>query len=81
MATLTVAATSEANDRNGEFEAQLPDDEAELLVIHRWAAEMDSAKLHGAWTSDVGVVVAAAWAVTDKRFAAFRQRPDPALTH
>ncbi|HVJ17279.1 MAG TPA: phosphatase PAP2 family protein [Polyangiaceae bacterium] len=79
--TLLVAATSEAIIGTGEIEAQLPDDEAELLKIDRWAAEKDSAALKGAQASDTGVLVIASWAIVDTTLAGFKQRPDSALTY
>jgi hypothetical protein len=37
--TLVIAAMSEAIIATGEIEAQLPDEQAELVAIDRWAAE------------------------------------------
>ena len=64
-----------------EIEAQLPDNQAELLAIDRWVAERDSAALHGAQASDTGVLVAGAWAIVDTVLAGFGKRPDSALTY
>src|SRR5262245_5107286 len=70
-ATLLVAGTSEAIITTGEIEAQLPDDQTELLGIDRWAAERHTAQLRGEQTSDLGVAVAAAWAIADTTLAGF----------
>jgi membrane-associated phospholipid phosphatase len=79
--TFLVALTSEAIIATGEIEAQLPDDEAELLAIDEWAAKRDSASLRGAQTSDVGVLATAAWAIADTTLAGLGRRPDAALTY
>ncbi|HEY8943306.1 MAG TPA: hypothetical protein VIM73_03545, partial [Polyangiaceae bacterium] len=79
--TLVVTFMLEAIIGTGEIEAQLPDDEAELLPIDRWAAERDEASLGAAQASDLGVLAVAAWAVTDTVLAGVEHRADPALTH
>lgn len=79
--TLLVAATSEAIISTGEIEAQLPDDESELLGIDAWAADRDSASLRGAQTSDLGVVAVTAWALVDTTLAGLGKRPDSLLTY
>lgn len=76
-----VAATSEILIGTGELEAQLPDDEAELIFLDRWVAERDDAALRGAQISDLGVLTTAAWTITDTVFAALGHRPDSALTY
>lgn len=79
--TLLVAAAGEAIIATGEIEAQLPDDEAELLAIDEWAAERDSAALRGAQTSDIGALATGVWAVVDTTLAGLGKRPDTALTY
>jgi undecaprenyl-diphosphatase len=76
-----VAAMTEATISTGELEAQLPDDETELLFIDRWVVERDSASTRAAFASDVGVLAAVAWSATDTVLAAAGAREDSGLTY
>ena len=78
---LGVAMMGEAFISTGEIEAQVPDDEAELLGIDAWIAQRNSASLRAAQVSDIGVYVAAAWAATDTALAWLGNRQDAGLTY